>query len=84
MMSSVKIRFFRLSLVNSANVMKIRGKTIPMTSHHFDPKTIISSRIPDNNGILFGTKNMSKLKQITKFRDAMTIGIILFFFMILR
>ena len=63
---------------------KTIGKTSPEIGHHFEPITIISSRIPERSGTLLGTKNISKLKHKTRFRDATTIGIILFLFIDLR
>ena len=83
-MSSVKSSLVKSFFVSIANTIKIKGKTIPEISHHFEPITMISSRIPDKSGTLFGTKNISKLKHITRLSDAITIGIILFLFIDLR
>lgn len=84
MMSSVKRSLVSSFFVVKVKTIKTRGNTRPATSHHFEDITIISSLIPDKSGTLLGTKNISKLKQITRFRDAITIGIILFLFIVLR
>ena len=67
-----------------AKTIKIIGKIMPEINHHFEPIITISSFNPDKSGILFGTKNISKLKHIARLQLVKTIGIILFLFMVLR
>ena len=83
-MSSAKSNCVSLSFDKITKIIKIIGRTSPDTSHHFEPITMISSRIPEMSGTLLGTKKISKLKHTTRLSDATTIGIILFLFIDLR
>ena len=74
----------RLFFDNMPKVMNINGKIIPVMSHHFEPKSTISSWIPEIKGTFDGVIKINKLKQITKLSDAIMIGKTLFFFIVLR
>lgn len=84
MMSSENINFANFPFKHNAKTKNIKGRIIPDKSHHFEPITTISSWMPDINGILFGVKKIKRHKHKQKLTDAITIGIILFFFINLR